>query len=141
MDKEAATLAPPSLKEQVVGLDLAALREQALADIRSGKKTRRAKGVKILRAVSGMERAGVEPKDLFTKRVPVIPAAFRPFSVAGDTFIPGDANELYSDLFKARKIYSQAREHLGATGAQAALQAAGLRRAQRHLSGSRAGNG
>lgn len=101
------------LVEKLRGLNLDELREQALSDIRSGKKTRRQRGVKLLRAVEGMQRAGTKPEDLVITKVPVIPAAFRPYSVTGDTFLPGDANELYADLIRARNLYRESVSEIG----------------------------
>lgn len=102
-----------SIQDLLASLDLEALERQAYEDVRSGKKTRRQKGVKMLRAVSGLKRSGVSPSELLIDRVPVIPAQYRPYSAAGDTFIPGDANELYADLIKARKIQDQTEDILG----------------------------
>jgi intein/homing endonuclease len=99
-------------------LDLDKLREEAMADVRSGKKTRRQAAVKKLRAIEGLKRSGVTPQDLLVKRVPVIPAAFRPYSAAGDTFIPGDANELYSDLHKAVQVHKETVAELGEEGSE-----------------------
>lgn len=104
------------LTRQLESLDLDQLRASALADIRSGKKTRRQKGVKLLRAVDGLQRNNVQPKDLLLTRVPVIPAAFRPYTMAGETFIPGDANELYSDLIKAVDVHRESTDLFGADG-------------------------
>ena len=114
LDKSAAI---EDVRARLAGLDMDALREQALADIRSGKKTRRAKGVKILRAVEGIKRSGVAPEDLVITKVPVIPAGFRPYTVAGETFLPGDANELYADLIKGKAIYEESVAELGPEGA------------------------
>jgi DNA-directed RNA polymerase beta' subunit len=99
-------------------LDMGKLREEAMADIRSGKKTRRQAAVKRLRAIEGLTRSGSTPDDLLVRRVPVIPAAFRPYSTAGSTFIPGDANELYSDLHKAVQVHKETVAELGEDGAE-----------------------
>lgn len=104
------------IARRLESLDLDQLRASALADIRSGKKTRRQKGVKLLRAVDGMQRNKVRPSDLLITRVPVIPPAFRPYTMAGDTFIPGDANELYSDLIKAVDIHRENSQLFGDSG-------------------------
>lgn len=101
------------VKARLRGLDLEELERKAYEDIRSGKKGRRQNGVKMLRAVTGLKRAGVSPEDLVISAVPVIPAGFRPYTVTGDTFLPGDANELYSDLFKAKQIYEESAAELG----------------------------
>ncbi|TXH14933.1 MAG: hypothetical protein E6R03_08265, partial [Hyphomicrobiaceae bacterium] len=106
-------MAIEDIAELLGSVDLEAMRQSALADIRSGKKTKRAQGVKVLRAVSGLQRANVKPTDLLISKVPVIPAAFRPYTTAGDTFIPGDANELYSDLVKAVKLHEEHAQVFG----------------------------
>jgi DNA-directed RNA polymerase subunit beta' len=53
------------------------------------------------------------------KRVPVIPPKFRPFNVVGDTFIAGDANELYKDLFEVRDAHTQLKDSLGGEASDA----------------------
>ena len=111
-------MAVSDVVQRLESLDLDAIRRQALADIRSGKKTRRQKGVKVLRAVDGLQRTGLQPKDLLVTKVPVIPAAFRPYTTAGETFIPGDANELYSDLIKAVGVHRENEKLFGASGAK-----------------------
>lgn len=104
------------LRQRLRDLDLDKMREEALAEIRSGKKTRRQKAVKKLRAIEGLKRAGVSPEDLIISKVPVIPPGFRPYTVSGDTFLPGDANELYSDLIKSKQIYEESVSELGKEG-------------------------
>ena len=104
------------ITRRLESLDLQQLREAALADIRSGKKTKRQVGVKMLRAVDGLQRNNMRPADLLISKVPVIPAAFRPYTMAGDTFVPGDANELYSDLIKATQIHADNTALLGEAG-------------------------
>lgn len=104
------------IARRLENLNLEQLRASALADIRSGKKTKRQAGVKLLRAVDGLQRNNLHPRDLLITKVPVIPAAFRPYTMAGDTFVPGDANELYSDLIKAAKIHKENTALLGAEG-------------------------
>ena len=106
------------IAKRLEALDLGQLRETALADIRSGKKTRRQKGVKLLRAIDGLQRANVTPKDLVITKVPVIPPAFRPYTAAGNTFIPGDANELYSDLIRATTLHNENTRVFGPEGAR-----------------------
>lgn len=105
-----------ALAQKLNEMDLGQMRETALADIRSGKKTKRQAGVKLLRAIDGLQRNQMRPADLLITKVPVIPAAFRPYTMAGDTFVPGDANELYSDLIKATQIHSENSRLLGDQG-------------------------
>jgi hypothetical protein len=49
--------------------------------------------------------------------VPVIPPKFRPFSITGDTFLPGDSNEVYRDLLEYRRLYADTEKVLGKEGA------------------------
>jgi DNA-directed RNA polymerase subunit beta' len=73
-----------------------------------------------MRYAHGLERNKIEPSDYLIKRVPVIPPKFRPFNVLGNSFIPGDANELYKDLFEVRDSYSQLNSLLGPQASGAA---------------------
>lgn len=102
-----------TIAKRLESIDLDALRASALADIRSGKKTKRQQGVKLLRAVDGLQRSQVAPKDLLITKVPVIPAAFRPYTMIGETFVPGDANELYSDLIRSVTLYKENEQVFG----------------------------
>ncbi len=106
-------MAIEDIQQRLAALDLDKLRESALQDIRSGKKTRRQQGVKLLRALEGLRRNNAAPEDLVISRVPVVPAAFRPYTMAGDTFVPGDANELYSDLVKAVNTHKESEAVFG----------------------------
>lgn len=81
--------------------------------LQTGKKTHRSKSVKLMRYAQGLRNNNIEPSDYLIKRVPVIPPKFRPFSVMGESFIPGSENELYKDLFDVRDSYDQIKKHLG----------------------------
>lgn len=101
------------ISDMLAALNLEEMEAQAYKDIRSGKKTSRLRGVKMLRVIEGLKRADAGPSDLLIDRVPVIPAQFRPYTKAGDTFIPGDANELYADLIRGRRVQDQTEAVLG----------------------------
>jgi DNA-directed RNA polymerase subunit beta' len=88
--------------------------------ISSGPKSKRNKSVQALNVIEGLRRNKITPDQLMIKNVPVIPPAFRPFTIAGDQFVPGDANELYRDLFHYRDLYSQSRDLFGETGSKEA---------------------
>jgi DNA-directed RNA polymerase beta' subunit len=92
----------------------------AKAKLNSGRKSDRGTGVKLMRYAHGLDRNKIEPSDYLIKRVPVIPPKFRPFNVLGNSFIPGDANELYKDLFEVRDSYSQLNSLLGPQASGAA---------------------
>jgi DNA-directed RNA polymerase subunit beta' len=85
----------------------------ARKDLKEGKKSKRGTAVKLMRYAHGMKRNSIEPSDYLIKRVPIIPPKFRPFNVLGSSFIAGDANELYKDLFEVRDAYNELNEALG----------------------------
>lgn len=104
-------------------MNLDDLEAQARDDIRSKKKTRRPRAVKILNIVEGLRRNELTPTDMMIRKVPVIPPNFRPFNVIGDTLLPGDANELYKDLIDSIGMYKKTRDTLGDEGAREAFKA------------------
>lgn len=124
---------PHGILEALKALNLDDLEKQAKDDIASGKITKRDRGVKMLNALEGLRRNSIKPEELMIKRVPVLPPAFRPFSFLGTTYIPGDANELYQDLFKHRALHEETLSTLGEGGA--ALTRMNLLNATRALYG------
>lgn len=99
--------------------DPAVLEKTAREEIRSGSKTKRPRAIDTLNTLRGLERNGLRPHDLMITAIPVIPARFRPYSFQGDTFIPGDVNELYRDVFRLREQNREIRDLLGDGGAGA----------------------
>ena len=84
------------------------IEKEAVDILKSGKKSSRGRGVKLLRYVKGFK-----PADYIIRNVPVIPPKFRPFSVIGDAFVPGAANELYRDLFSVLDSYKEIKDTFG----------------------------
>jgi DNA-directed RNA polymerase beta' subunit len=86
--------------------------------LKTNKKSTRGTSVKMMRYASGLKTNKLEPADYLINRVPVIPPKFRPFNIIGDSFVPGDANELYKDLFEVRDSHNELVSELGeeATG-------------------------
>lgn len=107
---------PEAIVHALQHLDLDLMEKEAKDVIRSGKKTARPKAIYILNAIEGMKRNKIKPDDMLIRNVPVLPTEFRPFSVAGDTFIPGDANELYKDLINMRNSFQEGSDVLGYEG-------------------------
>lgn len=99
-------------------LNLDQIEESAKADIASKRVTKRGRAVKLLNLTSGLRRNNLQPTDMMIKRVPVIPPAFRPFNLIGDTFMPGDANELYKDLLDSLSEHKKVSKVLGPEGAR-----------------------
>lgn len=114
---ETPTTGPEAIAHALTRIDLDKVRQEAMADIRSGKKTHRPDAIKKIGYLEGFRRSGLHPGDLVLHSVPVIPPKFRPFSIAGDTFIPGDANELYRDLINVRDSHGELEQALGPEGA------------------------
>lgn len=111
---------PEAIAHALDRLDTNELENAMKEIIRTRKTTKRPRAVDVLNTLEGLRRNKMKPGDLLISSVPVVPAQFRPFSVIGDTFTPGDANELYRDLFKVRDAYSEARQELGDEGAREA---------------------
>lgn len=111
-----ANTGPEAIYRRLAEIDLDTMENEARELIASGKKTKREKGIKMLNAISGLKRNEINPSELMITRVPVLPTRFRPFITMGDTFIPGDANELYRDLIYMNDGYREARETLGDDG-------------------------
>ena len=104
---------PEALHHALKSLDLKKLEQEQMDIIRTRKVSKRPRAVDVLNVLEGMRRNEMTPDDFFIRSVPVIPAAFRPYSSVGSVFIPGDANELYGDLFKFRDTYRQVQDELG----------------------------
>lgn len=86
--------------------------ERNLAEIKSGKKSKRDLAVKRLKYLTGMKKAGIEPSELLINHIPVLPPKFRPIAKMNDMELTSDANLLYKDLFEANNLY---RDLKGAT--------------------------
>jgi len=69
--------------------------------------------VRLLNIIAGLRKNEMQPSELMVHSVPVIPPKFRPFSVTGNTFLPGDANELYRDLMEYQRLYNKTEEVMG----------------------------
>lgn len=94
-------------------MDLDELEKEQREVITMRKKTARPRAVRLLNVIQGLRRNKIAPTDLMINQVPVIPPGFRPFSVTGDTFIPGDANEMYRDLMEYRRLYTEHEKEFG----------------------------
>lgn len=112
-----AATGPEAIAAALHNIDLEHLHKEQMDIVKSGRKTKRPDAIRILGLVEGFRRSGLHPRDLMLSKVPVIPPKFRPFNVAGDTFIPGDANELYRDLVDTRDAHLHLEGELGPAGA------------------------
>jgi len=109
---------PKAIEKALNELDVDKLKEESIEAIRKKQVSKRPLATQRLQYLIGMEKNGIKPQDLLIQNVPVIPAKFRPFSIAGETFISGDANELYKDLINIRNAYRDTKNELGEDGAR-----------------------
>jgi DNA-directed RNA polymerase subunit beta' len=109
---------PMAIYKALQEVDIDALEKQARDDLATGKKTKRGPAVKILNVIAGLRKNEIAPADLTISKVPVIPPVFRPFSITGDTFMPGDANELYKDLINYKGVYNDLKGEVGEEGSK-----------------------
>ena len=107
---------PEAIQHALSNLDLASLEAEQRKVIQDKKKTARPRAVRLLNILDGLRKNDIKPTDLMINHVPVIPPKFRPFAVTGDTFLPGDANELYRDLIEYRRLYDRTEKEMGRAG-------------------------
>ena len=104
---------PEAIQYALQNLDLDAKEQEALSVVRRKLKSKRPEATKVLGYIDGLRRMGYKPHELMLTRVPVIPAQFRPYSSVGDTFVPGDVNELYRDLINLNEVHRELEGKLG----------------------------
>ena len=120
---------PEAIQHALSRLDLDKLEAEQHQVVKRKTKTKLGHAARVLGIIQGMRRNEVKPADLMITKVPVLPPLYRPFSVVGETFTPGDSNELYKDLITYRDIYGRAVKELGHEGALDAWN--GMRQALR----------
>jgi DNA-directed RNA polymerase subunit beta' len=110
---EAPKTGPEAIEHALGKLDIDQLRAEHQGVIDSKKVSKRPRAVAVLNTLEGLDRNKLKPKDLMIHSIPVIPPAFRPFSVLGSTFVPGDANELYRDFMNIQDAHRDEVSTLG----------------------------
>lgn len=93
---------PQAIQKALKNLDTKQLELDAKETIKNGTKTKKPRAIKLLNVLEGIKRNELKPEDFMISAVPVLPPRFRPYAMVGDTFIPGDANELYKELIHVR---------------------------------------
>ena len=93
---------PQAIHKALKSLDTKQLELNARETIKNGTKTKKPGAIKLLNVLEGIKRNELKPEDFMISAVPVLPPRFRPYAMVGDTFIPGDANELYKELIHVR---------------------------------------
>lgn len=88
--------------------------EQAKQDFKYGPKSKKQQALNRIMALDGLKNNRMKPEEFMITKVPVIPPKFRPYSVMGkDTFLPGDANELYQDVINMVHTQGEILQELG----------------------------
>jgi len=105
---------PEAIAYALNNIDLDKEEESAHAEIKRGLKTKRGPAVKKLGFIQGFRRTGVHPENSCCITFQSYHPSFRPYSIAGDVFIPGDANELYRDLINMVGVHKELESKLGA---------------------------
>ena len=108
---------PEAIHRALKNLDLNRLEEEQHEIIRRKLKSKRPRAVQVLNILEGMKKSQMRPEQFMVRSIPVIPAVFRPFSVVGNAFVPGDANELYKDFIEMRDAYHDEKQVFGEHGA------------------------
>ena len=108
---------PEALYKALKAINHKELKAEMLAVVKSGVKTKRPRAIDTLNTLEGLERNKLAPQELMITQVPVIPSRFRPFAFQGDVFLPGDVNELYTDVFRLRDQNREIRDNLGGEAA------------------------
>ena len=102
-----------AIKKALSSIDLRSMYNNAVKDFKEGPKTGKQKALNRMQYIKGLMKNGLRPEDLMISAVPVIPSTFRPYAMMGDTFIPGDANELYKEVFNVNQAHKELRQELG----------------------------
>ena len=91
---------------------------RARVEMTGGNRSKRDAAVRRLGYLKGLQKTGMSPADWVLPKVPVLPPAFRPVSVMGDSGTPlvSDANYLYKELLDADKNLRDMTKELGAEG-------------------------
>lgn len=116
MQNQPPLTGPAAIEYALSKINLDGLRQKHMQLVQSGARSKRTKSIQALNAIEGLKRNGLTPDKLLIGNVPVIPPSFRPFSVIGNNFVAGDANELYSDLFQYRDMHDESVGLLGHKG-------------------------
>jgi DNA-directed RNA polymerase beta' subunit len=109
---------PQALHEALKKYNVPRETARARVEMTSGSRAKRDAAVRRLGYLKGLQKTGMTPADWVLPKVPVLPPAFRPVSVMGDSGTPlvSDANYLYKELLDADKNLREMRKEVGDEG-------------------------
>ena len=102
-----------AIRKALAEIDMDDMFNTSKQEFKSGPKSLKQKALNRLRYIDGLRKNNLTPDELMITRIPVLPARFRPYSIMGDTFLPGDVNELYKDVFQMNQVQKELRDELG----------------------------
>lgn len=102
-----------AIRKALADIDMDSMLKDSKEAFKSGPKSSKQKALNRIRYIDGLQKNGLTPDELMISRIPVLPTKFRPYSIMGDTFLPGDANELYKDVFQMNQVQKELRDELG----------------------------
>jgi DNA-directed RNA polymerase beta' subunit len=102
-----------ALYKALEDIDMDKMMEDAKDQFKNGPKSKKQQALNRIRYIAGLKKNNLTPNELMITKVPVLPSQYRPYSMRGDTFLPGDANELYKDVFLMNEAQKEIRNELG----------------------------
>lgn len=97
---------PQAIEKALKDIDIEKQIEELSREYKeSDKVTTKDRLAKQIRAFKGLRSQGINPEDLMTSKVLVLPPIFRPVSITSDFEIIADSNLLYKDLLDAKQNY------------------------------------
>ena len=102
-----------AIKKALASIDMRNMFNSAVKDFKEGPKTGKQKALNRMNYIKGLLRNDMKPEDLMISAIPVIPSVFRPYAIMGDTFLPGDINELYKEVFNVNQAQKELKAELG----------------------------
>lgn len=108
-----------AIQKALKDIDIKKMFNESVEEFKSGPKTHKQRALNRMNYIKGLVRNQISPDELIITKIPVLPQAFRPYSMMGETFIPGDANELYKEVFNVNQAHKELKEELGEEEARA----------------------
>jgi DNA-directed RNA polymerase beta' subunit len=109
---------PQAITKALDNIDVDKEISKARAQYYSGKAGARDAAVRKWGYLKSAKSLDLHPREWVLDKVPVLPPAFRPVSVMGESGVPlvADANYLYKELLDSRKNYDDLKPHVGEEG-------------------------
>jgi hypothetical protein len=109
---------PAAIRKALGDINLPREIAAARLQMTGSSKSKRDEAVRRLGYLKAAQKAGLKPEDWVLSHAPVLPPAFRPVSVMGQSGLPlvSDANYLYKELLDANKNLRDMKKDLGEAG-------------------------